>query len=306
MDVDILLATYNGEKFLKEQIDSILNQTYPHFNLLIRDDGSTDRTLEIIKSYEDPRIKLLDNRENGGVVKNFSSLLQASFAPYVLLCDQDDVWSLDKIERLVVIAQAFDEGRPLLVHHDMEVVDSDLKMISPSFWEYSKFNPLATSLNRLLMQNNVTGAACLINHALIEKALPIPQEALMHDHWLALIASAFGDVIPVKEVMMKYRQHGKNQLGAKKQGVISYLNKGLKKLGKAPFALNQEQARAFITRFYNQLDDQNKTLLDTFTSLSEVSYLKSRYLIVKSRFWKQGWLKNFTLIITPYESSTRP
>lgn len=305
MDVDILLATYNGEKFLKEQIDSILNQTYPHFNLLIRDDGSTDRTLDIIKSYEDPRIKLLDNSQNGGVVNNFSALLQSSFAPYVLLCDQDDVWNLDKVEKLLVIAQAFDEGKPLLVHHDMEVVDSELKMISPSFWEYSKLNPLATSLNRLLMQNNVTGAACLINHALVEKALPIPQEALMHDHWLALIASAFGDVIPVKEVMMKYRQHGKNQLGAKKQGVISYLNKGFKKLGKAPFALNQKQARAFISRFYNQLDDQNKTLLNTFTSLSEVSYLKSRYLIVKSRFWKQGWLKNFTLIITPYESSTR-
>lgn len=301
MDVDILLATYNGEKFLKEQLDSILNQTYPHFNLLIRDDGSTDRTLEIIKSYQDPRIKLIENQTNGGVVHNFSCLLQASFAPYVLLCDQDDVWNEDKLERMLVIAQTFDDGKPLLVHHDMNVVDSSLNTISPSFWQFSKLNPQATGLNRLLMQNNVTGAACLINHALIEKALPIPQDALMHDHWLALIAAAFGEIIPVKEPLIKYRQHGKNQLGAKKQGVISYINKGLKKIGKSPFALNQKQARAFLSRFYDQLTDENKTLLNTFTSLSEVSYLKSRFLIVKSRFWKQGWLKNFTLLIAPYE-----
>ncbi len=305
MDVDILLATYNGEKFLKEQIDSILNQTYPHFNLLIRDDGSTDRTLEIIKSYQDPRIKLIENKSNGGVVSNFSSLLQASFAPYVLLCDQDDVWNLDKVEKMLVVAQAFDEGKPLLVHHDMEVVDKELKFISPSFWQFSKLNPQATGLSRLLMQNNVTGAACLINHALIEKALPIPQDALMHDHWLALIASAFGEIIPVKEPLMKYRQHGKNQLGAKKQGFVSYINKGIKKLGKSPFALNQKQARVFLTLFYDQLNEENKTLLNTFTSLSEVSYFKSRYLIVRSRFWKQGWLKNLTLLIAPYESSPR-
>lgn len=305
MDVDILLATYNGEKYLREQIDSILNQTYPHFNLIIRDDGSTDKTLEIIKSYGDPRIKLIVNGVNGGVVNNFSSLLQSSFAPYVLLADQDDVWESDKVERMLICAQAFDEGKPLLVHHDMQVVDSKLNVISPSFWRFSKFNPQATTLNRLLMQNNVTGAACLINHALVEKALPIPKEALMHDHWLALIAAAFGEIIPVKETLVKYRQHGKNQLGAKKQGVFSHLQKGIKKLGKSPYALNQAQARAFLARFHRELSDENKTMLNTFVTLSEVSYLKSRFLIIKSRFWKQGWLKNFTLLIAPYESSPR-
>lgn len=305
MDVDILLATYNGEKYLNAQIDSILNQTYTRFNLLIRDDGSTDKTVDIIKSYQDPRIKFLENNKNGGVVRNFSSLLQASFAPYVLFSDQDDVWKEDKLEKMLALAKAFDSGKPLLIHHDMLVADKDLNILSDSFWKYTRLNPQASSLNRLLMQNNVTGAACLINHALIEMALPIPQDAIMHDHWLALIASAFGEIIPLKEPLIKYRQHANNQLGAKKESALSYLFKGVKKLGKSPYALNQRQARAFLQLFDDRLSEENKTLLNTFCSLSEVSYLKSRYLIVKSRFWKQGWIKNFSLLISPYESSPR-
>lgn len=306
MDVDILLATYNGEKYLKEQIDSILHQTYPDFRLLIRDDGSTDKTLEIIRSYADPRITLLENRTNGGVIHNFSSLLQSSFAPYVFFADQDDVWAADKVEKMLEVARAFDEGKPLLLYHDMEVVDRNLKPIAPSFMRFAKLNPRASSLNRLLMQNNVTGAAALVNHALIEKALPIPSSAMMHDHWLALIASAFGDILYVNDRFIKYRQHGSNQLGAKKLGVLSYVKKGIRKLGKSPFAANQAQGIAFLSCFRDDLSPEQKIVLDTFTSLSEASYLKSRYLIIKSRFWKQGWLKNLMLMITPYESSPRP
>ena len=145
MNVQILLSTYNGERYLGALLDSILAQTYQDWNLLIRDDGSSDGTMSVIQDYisKDSRITLLPSKENVGVISSFELLLKSSSAPYLLFCDQDDVWLPKKVD--ILYSCMLDEernfpGKPLLVHSDLLVVDADLNIISNSFWEYSNIN----------------------------------------------------------------------------------------------------------------------------------------------------------------------
>ncbi|MCX6660415.1 MAG: glycosyltransferase [Candidatus Bathyarchaeota archaeon] len=147
--IDVLLATYNGEKYLREQIDSILSQTYKNWNLLVRDDGSSDNTIRIIESYRDlvpDRIVVLkDDLGNLGVIRNFSKLLGYSHSDYIMLSDQDDMWLPRKIEltykKMQDLVKKYGDDVPLLVYTDWKVVDVNLSVISNSGWRYFKVNP---------------------------------------------------------------------------------------------------------------------------------------------------------------------
>ncbi len=303
MSVDILLATYNGEKYLKEQIDSILNQSYSDFTLWIRDDLSTDNTLTILSEYasKDSRIRILKAHTNLGAVGNFKALMEASSKPYVAFADQDDVWHPDKLKKLMAAASKQDTGLPLLLHHDLTVVDENLRRIHPSFWEFTHLNPNATTLPELLMQNNVTGCACLMNRPLVELSLAMPKEAIMHDGWVALVASSFGHIIPLQESLILYRQHARNQIGAKSYSSLGYIQKGLNKLFKIDYSKNYLQAEAFVKTYQSSLSEPQKELLLDFLSLPTVSFFKSRKIIFQRGFWKQGLLRNITFFITPYK-----
>lgn len=298
MGSEIVLATYNGAKYIREQIESIQRQTVQEWTLIVRDDGSTDQTLDIIRSMmaSDKRIRLLPSKVNKGVKQNFSLLLEATRATWVFLADQDDIWHPQKIEIMLKFAK--DNKNPVLIHHDLEVVDEKGTRIHRSFWKRAGLNPKATSFNRLLMQNNVTGAAMLINRPLIKKALPIPEDAMMHDSWLALAASMFGTVIPVNERLVKYRQHASNQLGAKPLQFCNYVMEGTEKVKKTPYKAPQKQAKAFQDRF----SLKNRQELIDFLALPKVSYVESRLLLFKNRFFKQGWFRNLFLFIAPYRS----
>lgn len=303
MSLDILLATYNGSKYLKEQLDSILNQTYPHFTLWIRDDGSTDETYQILSDYakKDLRIKILNSSEKLGPRGNFGALMEVSSNPYIAFADQDDVWHQDKLSILMQFAKDKDKGLPLLIHHDLEVVDDKLDLIHTSFWAFSHLDPHAKKIGNLLLQNNVTGCAMLVNRPLLELALPVPTSAIMHDWWLALTASAFGEIYPLNQALVKYRQHSKNQIGAKSYSRTSYLKKGFQKLFGMSYEPLHKQAKAFLENYQEDLDHDKTALLQDFCSLPESSFLKSRKLIWKRGFWKQGKLRNLTFFLTPYK-----
>ena len=231
--VDILLATYNGARYLAPQLDSLLAQTHSHFRLLVSDDGSRDDTLAILHRYQSAfggRMVLLPAQRSGGVLSNFGRLMQASaedgVASHIAFCDQDDVWLPEKTARLLAAVQGMENLRgtavPCLAHSDLTVVDRDLQVFSPSFAAYQRIAPPDIHRLTLLSVNQVTGCATLINRALLQLALPLPPQAVMHDWWLALLAGS-GARQWVAQPLILYRQHGRNQLGARDRSLPSRL-----------------------------------------------------------------------------------
>ncbi|HVJ80437.1 MAG TPA: glycosyltransferase family 2 protein [Planctomycetia bacterium] len=221
----IALATFHGARFLPAQLESLAAQSCGDFTILARDDGSFDDTRRALDAAarRDPRIEILeDDADRLGASGNYGRLLQAAFergAERFFLCDQDDVWRPDKVARQLEALDAAEalHGRetPLLVHTDLEVVDRDLAVIHPSFLKYQGLRHEATDpLRTLCVQNFATGCTMLANRALVQRALPIPEEAVMHDWWLAIAAAATGKLLFLPEATVRYRQHGGNRLGA--------------------------------------------------------------------------------------------
>lgn len=222
--IHILLSTYNGERYLKEQLDSIIAQTYTDWRLFVRDDGSTDDTLRIVEQYaeKDDRIRIIDNgNANIGAMRSFEYLLkQCDGADYYAFADQDDVWMPEKLTVCLEEMQRQEKrfpDIPIVVHTDLQVVDEQLHEVAPSFWRYSNIRPdlLDTHIRYMAICNSVTGCTMLFNDLARECALPIPDKAYMHDAWISLqTLLCGGKVIPLYQTPIAYRQHRDNTLGA--------------------------------------------------------------------------------------------
>ncbi len=216
--VDILMATYNGENFVEEQIKSILNQTYKNFNLIIRDDCSTDRTVEIIKKImkNDKRIKLYQNEANLGYVKNFEKLCQDSSSSLIAFSDQDDVWMKEKVEKLVSFME---KTKSILVFCDMKVTDANLNVINESFQKFNGKKSKCLKYNDfylLKLENVISGCSMMFDRSILSNAYPFPCKSVIHDWWLALLATQYGKVSFLNESLQYYRQHDKNSIGVRK------------------------------------------------------------------------------------------
>lgn len=218
--IDVLLATYNGEKYLKEQIDSILEQSYKNIRLIISDDCSKDGTVEIIKQYQqkDNRVILYEQKINLGYVKNFEFLLTKVENEIYMLSDQDDVWKNDKIEKSYKKLKQEDAD---MVFTDVEIVDSNLKPLYPSFNKFMKLErkiKKTSGVERQYLYNCVTGCTVMSKKKFIEKMLPFPTNSkyLIHDMWMGLIVSMYGKMVYLDETTIYYRQHGNNQVGTEK------------------------------------------------------------------------------------------
>ena len=217
MKIHILLSTYNGEQFLAEQIQSIQQQTVQDWKLLIRDDGSTDRTMEIIQEFvaQDSRIHWINENEskNLGVIKSFHNLAQFEEADVYFFSDQDDVWLPQKLELSLAEARKYPAEMPLLVYMDLTVVNQDLEVLSNSMIR-SQSGHANTELVQELTENTVTGGVAMANHALIQ-LWDQTEDILMHDWYLALLATAFGKLVYIDQSGELYRQHEHNVLGAR-------------------------------------------------------------------------------------------
>jgi glycosyltransferase involved in cell wall biosynthesis len=308
--IDILLATYNGERFLSEQIQSLLNQTCAHWRLIIRDDGSTDNTRSIIYRYQQqyPQkiIVLEDSQTNLGACRNFARLLEHSSAEYVMFSDQDDVWLPAKIaltlEKMKKMVERYGNDVPLLVYTDMKVVNDRLSIISESFWKNQAFNPaIGQSLSRFLVSNVATGCTVMINKKLRELSVPIPQEALMHDWWVGLIAVAFGRTDYVDDVTMLYRQHCMNVVGAKWdisiktiiQKILDF--KKLKQINRAHLLKTQKQAKTLAERYKVLLPAKKYEKIVAYSDLDSKNFIMKRYYIIRYGYWWAGFIRSLVL-----------
>lgn len=219
-EIDILLATYNGEKYLKQQLDSILNQTYSKFRLLISDDCSTDSTKQILEEYKqkDSRISVFYQEKNLGYIKNFEFLLKKVENPVYALSDQDDVWDKEKLEKYI---EKMQQDNSDMVFGDLEIVDENLNVINKSFNNYMKLTKKITKAKgykKMYLHNCVTGCTIVAKNKFMDKILPLPNETkhLLHDHWISLIIAIYGKVSYIDAPYIKYRQHGENQIGTEK------------------------------------------------------------------------------------------
>lgn len=230
--VAILLSTYNGELYLKQQIDSILIQDFKNWNLFIRDDGSNDATVKIIKQYSNDyhNIHFIEDQKRLGAAQSFMYLLKSVEADYYMFCDQDDVWYDNnistKFNRIKKI-ESYEIGSPILIFSDATVVDQDLNVINSSFWQYNKIAPnlLLSNSAYINVYNSAPGCTMIFNNHLKGIVKDRNDEILMHDWYLMIIALKYGKVEISKKSLIMYRQHSSNVVGAKK---ISLLNRFLK------------------------------------------------------------------------------
>lgn len=208
--ISVALATYNGEKYIHEQIQSIISQTFADFELIIQDDCSTDATYEILKTYaeKDTRIRLYKNNENLGFAKNFEEIVKKCQSEYIAFADQDDIWMADHLVVLLNIIGSYDMacGNALLVNENgvsmgftMQDIVGMKKQVTP---ENAKW--------RLFYDNFVQGTASMVRKELCERYLPVPIVVRYHDYWFALIASVQRGIIYTPEIILKYRQHDNN------------------------------------------------------------------------------------------------
>lgn len=231
--IAILLASYNGEKYLCEQIDSIISQSFTDWHLYIHDDGSNDNTLAIIKDYADKlpeKITLLEYPSQGGACNNFFSILERVDAPYYMFSDQDDVWMKNKIETCYNRIKQLEGSNaeiPIIVHSDLVLVDSELNIIDDSFIRNQNINiDKVVQFIDYAYTNIVTGCTMLFNSAAVE-CVKLPRtKARMHDSWITLsVVANEGTVSFVNHPLIYYRQHGNNTLGAKDMSMFNVCNK---------------------------------------------------------------------------------
>jgi glycosyltransferase involved in cell wall biosynthesis len=207
--ISIAMATYNGQKYLKEQLDSIYAQTYKNIEVIVADDCSTDETVKILNEYSiSYGLKYYKNEQNLGYVKNFEKAITLCSGDFIALCDQDDVWRADKLEKMFK-----NIAGNLLIHSDAKLIDENGDTLSESYAAiaHKKFRK---NTYEYFFSNDVTGCTTLFKKELLFFALPFPKNMLAHDWWLALCASKEGSIKYLNEPLISYRQHASNQIGA--------------------------------------------------------------------------------------------
>lgn len=304
--VDILLACYNGEKYLAQMIESIIKQTHIDWRLIIQDDCSSDKTAEIAAEFARnyPQKIFFFQRETPSCSSqnNFLSMLKFAKNEYIMFADQDDFWLENKVELTLAemkrLEKNYGSTMPLLVHTDLIVADEDLQPLHQSFFSYQGLDKHANSLNKLLSQNNVTGCTMMLNRQLlllVEKSEAI----LMHDWWFALIAAGMGKIGFVDTPTILYRQHGNNQLGAVNNRSIKYVARVDKNRIKAKkrLSVTYTQANAFLDIYGDRLPKKSRTLVDMYVSIPNKNKLLRVYFIVRYNFTKQSLMTKIGQII---------
>lgn len=319
-DVAILLATYNGSKYLEQQLKSLFNQTCQDFRLVIHDDGSTDNTAEIIKEYRDmypDQIEVYYGNSCGGPKENFLWMLGRVEAEYYLFCDQDDVWFANKLERSIeALAEAEaislkSEKKseiPVCVFTDMRVVDEELNTISESFIRYIGRKPTNTDYTQIIIDNPAAGCTMCFNRALrdlVVEVLPSINLKMipMHDALILEIAAIMGKVVAIDEPLAYYRQTGHNAMGAVTESDGEKASRNIEDMKQRSFFEKKkefvQESRLFATELLKApwLPKDKKNILMRFSTIGQKGkirrmsfYAKNNFTRAHHNFWFRLWV----------------
>lgn len=307
--VDVIMATYNGQKYVREQIDSILENNGNKVVLHIFDDGSSDDTMTILREYQNShpnQVKVYQNERNLGLTLNFLSGIQKVMelnqeASYFMCCDQDDVWASDKIEktlkRMLQMERRYGEERPGLVFTDATITDEKLNLLEASFYKSQRYCVKKTEFSHLLMENLVIGCTTMINRAYEPFLSKLPEHARYHDWWLSLIAAAFGNISFLPRTTLNYRQHSGNVVGGARFG--DYIANRAKNLRNQKDSLEENlvQAEEFYLIFEESLSNNKINILKEFIRMFSSNWFMKRYTMLHYGFMKSGVARNIGLFL---------
>ncbi|HEX9946710.1 MAG TPA: glycosyltransferase family 2 protein [Allosphingosinicella sp.] len=314
--IEVCLTTYNSEPYLPALLDSLFAQTRQGFTLLIADDDSTDGTRAIVESYSKRfpgRIVQLPEGPRRGVIGNFDRVLARADADYVFLCDHDDVWLPHKIEQSLEAMHALEArhepGVPLLVHTDLIITGPRLEILGHSFFEYAGGDPLRNDLEEILLSNVVTGCTTVINRPLRLQARPVPDEAMMHDHWLALVAATTGAIGFIDDATILYRQHGRNAIGARRRRTSTFFQRVYGTLvsreRERVLKRYSRQAAVLLARFGECMSPRHRAAVETLAGLWDKPRLSRFAALRRCGLGLDGLARNLALfvVVTRADSS---
>jgi len=207
--ISVCIPTYNGAKFIKKQLASILHQLDTTDEIIISDDGSTDSTIDIINEFSDERLKVFYHNDSciskykfNLTTRNISNAISKASGDIIFLADQDDIWNNDKVKLCKQYLQNYD-----LILHDCEIVDQNNELLNSSYFELNNSKP---GIVKNIMKNSYLGCCMVMKRQVINLAMPFPNSEVPHDIWIGLIAEKFGKVIFAPEKLVRYRRHGNN------------------------------------------------------------------------------------------------
>lgn len=301
--VHIMMATYNGEKYIKEQINSILNQTYTDWKLYVSDDCSTDATYKILCEYVEQYPKKIEiinhNKKMGGAKENFSFLYEhVPEADYYMFADQDDVWIESKIEKMICFfEEKVAEEIPVLIYCDLYITNHSLEIISDSFMKHQKYEREKQNTYSVLSKNYIPGCVMMFNDNLKKVVKRIPLDCFMHDWWLTLGAMFFGKVYFYNESLNYYRQHENNTIGASmNQSLIGGIVNILKGMFRSPIKRAKDiidsnsksllqvnkQTSLFLEKYNDVLKENDKKCFEKFhVVINGKNRIKSVFIFLK-------------------------
>lgn len=290
-NISVALATYNGAKYIEEQLISLINQSLTPSEIIVIDDFSTDDTFEILKEIQKnyPLIVLYRNDENIGPIETFKKAIKYCNSEYIALCDQDDIWELNKIELSFNEIKKLNQNLPSIVFTDLKMIDAQGSLIGDSFWKIQGYNPKETKFSDLLISNVVTGCTIMMNGKMKEEIEKMPNKVIMHDYWIALIAFSLGCYKIIDHKTIKFRVHVESVTDKSKISIFERI-----KLLIGVFTGSQTdykcenilQAEYFFNIYKERLSKENSREILRFLSLKNKSTLMKKFYV--------GYLKYFS------------
>ncbi|PLY05629.1 MAG: hypothetical protein C0625_12415 [Arcobacter sp.] len=274
--ISVAMCTYNGGKYLVEQLESIVNQTYNNIEIIICDDGSKDNTIEIIKEYCDKYdfIQLFENEINLGFVKNFEKSISLCKGDYIALADQDDIWKKNKLE--VFISEIKDN---LLIYSDAIIMDGDSN-ISNNELIRPKGDLVKGKCNKaFLFTNCVSGNTLMFKKEILEYILPIPENITYHDIWIAFIASSYGTITFSDEAMTYYRRYSEQITKTREKDYKNFKDRFNTKKESNIKSAKDAIANLTIFKKIEVLDDEIKQIIET--SLNHLNNFENKYFSIE-------------------------
>lgn len=280
--IAVVMTTFNGDKYLVEQLESIISQTLRPSEIIVCDDGSSDDTIQILKRYSERKILVHhQNEQRLGVVKNFTKATTlVSTAEYIAFADQDDVWLPNKLEELVnKMLCSTDQAKPAMVFSDASIIDRSGHVLKSSLWKEFGIHPRRQTFRTLLTRNIVPGCMMLINSKMKELFLSIPEAAYMHDAWVTFLAFAYKNYAFVDEPLVKYRQHESNVTysisSSSKSNLLSKIFEYLQGMMSDKSLLRKEatHAKVFFDMYSGIMSKEDAQFFEDFFRITNKNYL---------------------------------